>query len=1013
MNGAGLFQHQLASLEAMHRAENSHNFNDNLLEGRSQFNQAEFDSLRGGILGDAPGLGKTITMLCLIASTTGVRPIDPPEFWDQAGIDEGWKRLRSNTASRYDILEALKPIRRWVMGNLVKRSPEYKSYIELEKFVSPPYEDDQLQSIGEFERHVKRTLRSFVPQSELELFRKYVVGLRASLDKRNRKFLCSGTRKQLRIAYERSLVPTSATLIVVPDALLEHWFQQIDQHVNLGAFADENESPTNNSGTPRGVVYLDGIGDLADVVNGKIPLRSQERYVQPAWYLSKFLMVVTTFSRCDKQYLTEVSAGRVQNSEPNATGRGRTNKRSRNASNEGTGDPSPLLQMRWLRIVVDEGHELGTHEAGSNVTRFINQVAAERRWAMSGTPMTGDEDDIDFSAKGLDQLQRLLFFLRHPKYGTIPSEAKYKSPYIFSDENDNDEGARKKKIEAKGNWTILVKDPFLAKKNKGRQELLHVLRGVMVMHRKEDINLPKPIFKQGEETIEIDQTVQDKIIKSPFPSRCLSEYLESVTFQGLVDEAQAKYIVDAIREAQTALTKRGGVEDGPATVIAEYDNMNTSGDRRPIKTVVYSSEEHNLTSVAEHLYGQLGPENIAEMNGGMDEMSAELARFRRGKRECRTCPVCTQKNSVSSRHPFKCQNLLLEVVTKTQPQVRFLIEPERILKAYRSYGLQRRLTELSRDSGYNKNSSFWHVNDTLLVDVRDNHPCLPKRWSKETWEEFGSNRCKALAASDSYEGRDWFFGPLSFEVEQEEEEEEDDEEIEEEENDEDTEEEVDDEEEDEEVDEEVDEEEDEEEDDDEEDRLNGRIKVTLVKWQKCGDFHNHARWYGGPKLTDVDIETVEDNPIVLSLNAEVATGLDLSFVTHIFLLEPIDDAALLEQVTSRAHRLGATGPVCVETVHTWFDVGPNAKAAIQDKSQKGVKDAAASQLILAKKNPLTKAVVCQFCYRQFDSFDGAEEHERTNCPRNPESIKDADLFHLSSVYREIRPPPPLKTTELP
>lgn len=36
-------------------------------------------------------------------------------------------------------------------------------------------------------------------------------------------------------------------------------------------------------------------------------------------------------------------------------------------------------------------------------------------------------------------------------------------------------------------------------------------------------------------------------------------------------------------------------------------------------------------------------------------------------------------------------------------------------------------------------------------------------------------------------------------------------------------------------------------------------------------------------------------------------GLDLSFVTRIFLLERIKDKALQEQIISRANRMGATG----------------------------------------------------------------------------------------------------------
>jgi SNF2 family DNA or RNA helicase len=50
-----------------------------------------------------------------------------------------------------------------------------------------------------------------------------------------------------------------------------------------------------------------------------------------------------------------------------------------------------------------------------------------------------------------------------------------------------------------------------------------------------------------------------------------------------------------------------------------------------------------------------------------------------------------------------------------------------------------------------------------------------------------------------------------------------------------------------------------------------------------------------------------------------SVGLDLSFVTHLFILNPILDAALERQVVSRAHRMGATGPVIVQTVLLWKD----------------------------------------------------------------------------------------------
>lgn len=49
-----------------------------------------------------------------------------------------------------------------------------------------------------------------------------------------------------------------------------------------------------------------------------------------------------------------------------------------------------------------------------------------------------------------------------------------------------------------------------------------------------------------------------------------------------------------------------------------------------------------------------------------------------------------------------------------------------------------------------------------------------------------------------------------------------------------------------------------------------------------------------------------------SVHGAGAVGLDLSFVSHIFLLDPIWDKSLEDQVISRAHRLGAKQAIIVE-----------------------------------------------------------------------------------------------------
>ncbi len=66
-----------------------------------------------------------------------------------------------------------------------------------------------------------------------------------------------------------------------------------------------------------------------------------------------------------------------------------------------------------------------------------------------------------------------------------------------------------------------------------------------------------------------------------------------------------------------------------------------------------------------------------------------------------------------------------------------------------------------------------------------------------------------------------------------------------------------------------------------------------------------AEYFG--KQTLEALTRFRDDPEcrLLSLRMEGAEGLDLSFVTHIFLVEPIMDRALLQQLVARAWRMGA------------------------------------------------------------------------------------------------------------
>ena len=168
-----------------------------------------------------------------------------------------------------------------------------------------------------------------------------------------------------------------------------------------------------------GIVYVDGLGgDLRrPFVDHKKRRQRGYQNLPRAEDLASHLIVITTFSRCKEQS-------------------------ARNT----------FLKIRWLRLVVDEGHILGDLESSRDieiaiekfkkkrpedsyeylkeklkaakyreqVNTFLKDIAAERRWILSGTPTTGDIDEADASMRMLLQLRNLLQWLRHPVYVSLP-----------------------------------------------------------------------------------------------------------------------------------------------------------------------------------------------------------------------------------------------------------------------------------------------------------------------------------------------------------------------------------------------------------------------------------------------------------------------------------------------------------------------------------------------------------------------------------------------------------------
>ena len=123
-------------------------------------------------------------------------------------------------------------------------------------------------------------------------FRRRLNTVKQGFDPKNRSFLSS--EKGKRLVEELSLVASAATLIIVPLSLLEHWYEQITRHMNLKYFTDHPEG--------RGVVWIDGLGDIVDV-RSPLPKLEIGRSIQiSADALAQYLIVVTTFERCSSEF---------------------------------------------------------------------------------------------------------------------------------------------------------------------------------------------------------------------------------------------------------------------------------------------------------------------------------------------------------------------------------------------------------------------------------------------------------------------------------------------------------------------------------------------------------------------------------------------------------------------------------------------------------------------------------------------------------------------------------------
>ncbi|EGZ27764.1 hypothetical protein PHYSODRAFT_321501 [Phytophthora sojae] len=247
--------------------------------------------------------------------------------------------------------------------------------------------------------------------------------------------LAYSLRPRDRSVAAEDLVSSGASLIVVPDPLVEHWKYQIEAHVESGALR----------------TFIDETGE-------ELPSNLE---------LAACDVVVTSFSRLAREWRRHRPASALEKRMPERYGFEGIQRYS-----DGTirGEVSSLLTVRWVRVIVDEGHELGG-QTPTNLMLMARTVSAERRWVMTGTPTPNTLQSAD-----LNYVHGLLLFLRNKPYGQPDART----------------------------WTKAIAKPFEHNKPIGFYRLQSLLSRILMRHTKESIReiLPEPVWH----TVYIDPT---------------------------------------------------------------------------------------------------------------------------------------------------------------------------------------------------------------------------------------------------------------------------------------------------------------------------------------------------------------------------------------------------------------------------------------------------------------------------------------------------------------------------
>ena len=186
-------------------------------------------------------------------------------------------------------------------------------------------------------------------------------------------------------------------------------------------------------------------------------------------------------------------------------------------------EASHLLKVHWLRLIVDEGHVMGKNS--SNAIQFASWIAAQRRWAMTGTPTQQIA-----TQNGLRNLFYLFNFLQHEFFC--------------------------RQLGREQVWNDLINRGWKYGNLSSFFRLKHVASFLMVRHTKADlVEIPPPVFSTSYIRLSQPEITTYNTIVSGIRTNIITTSMEGKTSglqDSLLNPRQSRHALEALTNLRIA-----------------------------------------------------------------------------------------------------------------------------------------------------------------------------------------------------------------------------------------------------------------------------------------------------------------------------------------------------------------------------------------------------------------------------------------------------------------------------